>query len=379
MHKKMGFGVFLGILLLLFFSGKALAENGPALNCKSALLLDGSSGEVLYEMNGEEKAYPASVTKIMTICLALEAVAAGSVSLDEQVMVSEAAASMGGSQVYLFPGESRSVEEMLIAIAVGSGNDASYAMAEFIGGSYENFIQMMNEKATELGMQGTNFANPHGLHEENHYTTARDLGKLAYYAIHLPGFLEYTSIYEYEFRPEPKLLTLWNTNRLLKWYEGTDGIKTGYTSEAGRNLVATAKREDLRLISVVLGCQERQAHFKESMDLLNYGFNSFSCRLLHTAGEQIASLPISKGKKDTIPLILKQDVSYTAQKNEQALITEKIILPPLLKAPVSAGDPCGELRIFRDGRFLFSVELQAGEDVEKASWFRSWRKLLKCL
>jgi len=286
---------------------------------------------------------------------------------------------MGGSQVYLYPGETRTVDEMLVAIAVGSGNDASYAMAEFIGGTYDNFITMMNEKAKELGMSGTHFANPHGLHDENHYTTAQDLGKLAYHAIHLPHFLEYTSIYEYEFRPEPNLLTLWNTNRLLKWYEGADGIKTGYTSEAGRNLVASAVRDGMRLITVVLGCEERQAHFKESMNLLNYGFNSFSYKLLHAAGEEIATIPVSKGKQDFVPVILSREAGYTTTKNDQSILTEEISLEPMLKAPVAAGEVCGELKICKEGEVLFSVELVAGESVEKGGWFRSWGKLLKYL
>ena len=256
--------------------GDSAAANDLQLECKSALLMDGISGDILYEQNSQEICYPASVTKIMTLVLILEAVDAGTISLDDMVPVSEEAASMGGSQVYLYPGEQRSVDEMLIAIAVGSGNDAAYAMAEYIGGTMPGFVELMNQRAQELGMNNTHFVNPHGLHDDDHYTTAHDLGILAYHALSVPRFLDYTSIYEYEFRPEPKLLTLWNTNRLLKWYEGTDGMKTGYTEEAGRNLVTTVERDGMRLISVVLGAQERQGHFNESMKLLNYGFNQFT-------------------------------------------------------------------------------------------------------
>ena len=366
-------------MLILLGSEKALGDSGPTLNCKSAILLDGSSGAVLYEMNSEQKAYPASVTKIMTLTLSLEAVQSGTVSLDDMVMVSEEAASMGGSQVFLYPGETRTVDEMLVAIAVGSGNDAAYAMAEFIGGTYDSFISMMNEKAAELGMTGTHFVNPHGLHDPEHYTTAADLGKLAYYAIHIPHFLEYTSIYEYEFRPEPNLLTLWNTNRLLKWYEGADGIKTGYTSEAGRNLVASAVRDGMRLISVVMGCEERQAHFKESMTLLNYGFNSFSYKLLHNEGEAMGNIPVSKGKEDLVSVVLSQEVGYTTAKNDQAVIAEELKLSESLQAPVKAGDVCGELKVLRDGEEFLSVPLIAGADVEKGGWLRTLGKLLRYL
>lgn len=253
--------IILTIALLLTCPSLALADDNFSLDCKSAILLDGSSGEVLFEQDSDLQCYPASVTKIMTMVLILEAVEDGRISLEDKVTVSDAAASMGGSQVYLYPGEVRTVDEMLVAIAVGSGNDAAYAMAEFVGGTYDNFISMMNDKAKELGMNGSHFMNPHGLHDENHYTTAADLGKLAYHALSVPYFLDYTSIYEYEFRTSP-LLTLWNTNRLLKWYEGTDGMKTGYTEQAGRNLVATVERDGMRLISVVLGCEESQSHFK---------------------------------------------------------------------------------------------------------------------
>lgn len=379
--KKIFIQITLAFWLLLLFPHLAQAETatGPTLDCKSAVLLDGSSGTVLYEMNSEEKVYPASVTKIMTMTLILEAVADGTVSLDDTVMVSEDAASMGGSQVYLYPGETRTVDEMLIAIAVGSGNDAAYAMAEFIGGTYDAFITMMNEKATELGMTNTHFVNPHGLHDAEHYTTAADLGKLSYYAIHLPHFLEYTSIYEYEFRPEPNPLTLWNTNRLLKWYEGTDGLKTGYTSEAGRNLVATATRDGMRLISVVMGCQERQAHFTETMNLLNYGFNTFSYTMLHKAGETVGTVPVSKGKTDRVPVLISREVGYTTKKADQGLITEEMELFPVLPAPVQAGTVCGQLKIFKDGELLFTVDLVTGENVEKGSWFRTWGKLLRYL
>ncbi|MBQ6535642.1 MAG: D-alanyl-D-alanine carboxypeptidase, partial [Firmicutes bacterium] len=282
---------FLIIIIYLAFCGTARAADELSLQCKSALLLDGASGQVLYEQNADEKCYPASVTKIMTMVLIMEAVNAGTISLDDVVTVSQEAADMGGSQVYLYPGEQRSVDEMMIAIAVGSGNDAAYAMAEFVGGTYGNFIQMMNDKAAELGMSGTHFVNPHGLHDDDHYTTASDLGKLAFYAAGLPGLLDYTSIYEYEFRPEPNLLTLWNTNRLLKWYDGAIGMKTGYTEEAGRNLVAVAERDGLRLISVVLGCGERQGHFRESMDLLNYGFNTFTRQVIYEKGTKVAQIP----------------------------------------------------------------------------------------
>lgn len=371
--------LFLLSLALLLCPAIALADDGPALNCKSALLLDGASGEVLFALNSDAQCYPASVTKIMTLTLILEAVDAGTIQLTDDVVVSAEAAAMGGSQVYLYEGEVRTVDEMLIAIAVGSGNDAAYAMAEFVGGTYDGFIELMNSRAQELGMTGTHFVNPHGLHDENHYTTAADLGRLAYHALSVPHFLDYTSIYEYEFRPEPKKLVLWNTNRLLKWYEGTDGMKTGYTEEAGRNLVATAQRNGMRLISVVLGCSERQGHFQESMDLLNYGFNSFSYQQLYAAGDIIAEAAVSKGAADSVPLVVAEDVGYTTTKNSSAEITETLNIANVLKAPVQAGDIGGSLTLYKDGELWRSVDLVAANDVAKGGLWRTWGKLLAAM
>ena len=368
---------FLIIIIYLVFCGTARAADDLALQCKSALLLDGASGQVLYEQNADEKCYPASVTKIMTMVLIMEAVNAGTISPDDMVAVSQEAADMGGSQVYLYPGEQRSVDEMMVAIAVGSGNDAAYAMAEFVGGTYGNFIQMMNDKAAELGMTGTHFVNPHGLHDEDHYTTASDLGKLAFYAAGLPGLLDYTSIYEYEFRPEPNLLTLWNTNRLLKWYDGTVGMKTGYTEEAGRNLVAVAERDGLRLISVILGCGERQGHFRESMDLLNYGFNTFPRQVIYEKGATVAEVPVSKGESDSVALVAAADAGYTCRKTETAEITRSVALQESLEAPVARGDVGGVLTLYKDGQELQTVDLVAAADVPKGGLFRTWKKLLR--
>lgn len=376
--RKIVFSILLFSAWLLLPT-TALADDSLTLDCKSALLLDAVSGEVLYEMNSEEPCYPASVTKIMTLVLILEAIEDGKIQLTDEVSVSAEAAAMGGSQVYLYEGETRTVEEMLIAIAVGSGNDAAYAMAEFVSGSYSAFIDLMNKRAAELGMSGTHFTNPHGLHDAEHYTTAADLGRLALYALSLPDFLNYTSIYEYEFRPEPNPLVLWNTNRLLKWYEGTDGMKTGYTEEAGRNLVATVERDGMRLISVVLGCRERQGHFLESMELLNFGFNNFTYQQLYPAGATVAKIPVSKGAADSVSLITAEEIGYIQAKNSDVSITESIQLEQILPAPVRAGEKGGTITLYRDGSEWRSIDLIAAENVERGGIWRTWRKLLTAM
>lgn len=367
------------MLLFCLCPSTALADTSLELACTGAILMDGNSGEILFEQNSREKCYPASVTKIMTMVLILEALETGTISLDDEVTVSEAAAGMGGSQVYLYPGETRTVDEMLIAIAVGSGNDASYAMAEYISGTITDFVNLMNKRAKELGMINTHFVNPHGLHDDNHYTCAYDMGVLAYYALSLPLFLDYTSIYEYEFRPGPRLLILWNTNRLLKWYDGTDGIKTGYTEEAGRSLVATVKRDDMRLISVVMGSPKRQGHFSESMKLLNYGFNKYEYICLHEAGEIICEAPVSKGKSDTVDLIVAQNIGYTCEKGASNDISETIEIFPNLRAPLTAGDIGGRITIYKDGDAYLTADLLVAEDMAKGGFFRTWGKLLKTM
>lgn len=355
------------------------ADTSLALNCKGALLMDGTSGEILFEQNSHEKCYPASVTKIMTMVLILEAVADEAISLDDTVTVSAAAASMGGSQVYLYEGEQRTVHEMLLAIAVGSGNDAAYAMAEFVGGTMDDFLAAMNKRAQELGMNDTHFTNVHGLHDPDHYTTAYDMGLLAHHALQVPLFLDYTSVYEYEFRPEPKLLILWNTNRLLKWYAGTDGMKTGYTEEAGRSLVATVVRDDMRLISVVMGAEERQGHFNESMKLLNYGFNKYRYVPLYAAGDIIYEAPVSRGKADTVGVTVGQNVGYSCEKGQEPEINETIEIIPGLHAPLKAGDIVGRLTVYKDGEQFLSTDLLAATDLAKGGFFRTWGKLQRMM
>lgn len=363
------------VICSLFLSPCAFA-NTLDMKTKACILLDGVTGTVLYEENAEEKLYPASVTKLMTLVLALEAVENGTVSLEDTVTTSEYAASMGGSQVFLYPGETRTLHEMLIAIAVGSGNDASVAVAEFLGGSVENFVAMMNKRAQELGMKNTNYVNPHGLHDENHYTTAKDLSLLARHALTVPKLLEYTSIYEYDFRPEPNPLKLWSTNRLLKWYDGVDGMKTGYTPEAGRNLVATAERDNLRLIAIVLGVKEAQGHFTEAMKLLNYGYNQFAFTTLIEKGAVVGECKVLKGQQEKVNLIAAEKLGNVHKKTDKGEITTEMQAEKELIAPLKAGDKAGVAIIYQNGQEVGRVDLLVEQDVLKGSWMMEWKTML---
>jgi D-alanyl-D-alanine carboxypeptidase (penicillin-binding protein 5/6) len=375
--KKFGlFLVLIAIAAMCLLIPVSASATEPVLDIKAkgCVLLDGVNGDIIYQQNADSKCYPASTTKIMTLVLVLEALDSGKISLKDQVITSQEAASMGGSQVYLYEGEKRTVDEMIIAISVGSGNDASVAMAEYVAGSTQGFVTMMNEKAKELGMTNTNFCNPHGLHDDNHYTTAADMAKLALYAVKVPKFLQYTSIYEYDFRPDPRPLKLWNTNRLLKWYEGCDGMKTGYTPEAGRNLVASAQKDGLRLISVVFGVAEAKGHFTESMKLLNYGFNKFQFKSVYPAGSVIDKIAVGKGRQDQVELIVKNEVGIMTEKGQEPKISLQMKAPSSVEAPVQAGQVIGELQLFKDGQLLGTYQLVAKEDVAKGNLFRTWKK-----
>jgi len=377
MLKRIVITAIVAGLVMFCIVPTALGESNLNIKGESCILLDGASGQVLYEQSADQKWFPASITKIMTLVLALEAVDQGKVSLNDEVMTSEYAASMGGSQVYLYPGEKRTLHEMLIAIAVGSGNDASVAVGEFISGSNEAFVEEMNEKAKALGMENTHFTNTHGLHDDNHYTTARDMGKLAIYALSVPRLLEYTSIYEYDFRPEPKPLKLWNTNRLLKWYDGTDGIKTGYTPQAKRNLVSTVERNGLRLVSVVLGVEAAKGHFTESMKLLNYGFNQFEFSQLFQAGDKVASVPVGKGAFDQLGLVTAKRVGAINKKGEKLELTHRLSVPPYITAPVKKGERIGELVVLKEGQEIEKVDLIACQDIAKGTLIRQFCKVLQ--
>lgn len=379
MSKTKRFWAVLLMIALFVWPTAALAEELPDIDAAAYVLMSADSGEILASDNADAKRYPASTTKIMTLVLALEAVQRGDVTMQDTVTTSEYAASMGGSQVYLYPGETRSLEEMLIAVAVGSGNDASVAVAEHIGGSVGNFVDMMNKRAAELGMTGTHYANPHGLHDPDHYTTAADMAILAHHAITVPGMLDLTGIYEYQFRGEPKPLVLWSTNRLLKWYEGTDGLKTGYTTEAGHNLVATAKRGDLRLISVVLGAQAQHGHFTESMKLLNYGFNNYAYRLLYPAGESVCAVPVEKGAAPYMDAYIAEAAGVLSKAGENSEYTTNISVTELPRAPLAAGDQLGELQIIKDGQVINTLPLLAKEDVAGVSLGQSWREIFSGL
>lgn len=348
----------------------------PKVESPSVVVMDAVSGEVLMEKNARERRAPASLTKIMTLVLALEAIAEGRAKLSDEAVTSENAWEMGGTEVWAEPGEAMTLDEWLKAIAVGSANDASVVVAEFLAGDEGAFVSLMNEKAKALGMTDTNFKNAHGLDEEGHYTTAMDMAILSRHAVGVPHLLDYTRIYQQEFRGGRNLLT--NFNKLVYLYDGCDGLKTGYTAKSGYCIVATAQREGSRFIVVVMGAASADQRTNETWKLLDWAFANFRSVKLASRGETVCSARVLRGTKDEVPLITPGDVGVTILRREKGEVSRKIRVSPLT-APVGKGDFAGEMDIFVDGKHALTVKLLAGDSVPKASFLHHFLRYLRVL
>ncbi len=377
MKYRKPIAVLLILAVTLCLCPAAMAANDDLnLDCQGAILIDAQTGKVLYEKSADAKWYPASMTKIMTMILALEAVRDGKASLEEQITASEYASSFGGTQVWLEPGEKFSLEEMLIAIAVGSANDCSVAVAEHLGGSEAAFCKMMTERARELGAKNTNFVNSHGLHDDNHYTTPRDLALMAKHAVTVPHMLEFTTMKEYRFRDEPKLLVLHNTNKLLWWFEGTKGLKTGTTEKAKRNLTAAVERDGLMLLSVVMGAEGNRGHFTQTMSLQQYGFARYGYKQFHDKGHELGEVRIGKGQKDTAKIVAYERVGTIIPRGEEEGLEVKIHTPEYIQAPVKKGQQVGEAIILKDGKEVNTIPLVVVEDIQKGTLLTMLKKVV---
>ena len=359
------------IICLVLTAAMPISAQAEPLDTSAAcaLLMDATSGAVLYEKNPHEKREPASITKIMTMLLALEAVDEGRLRLDEEVVISENAhrqVDTDGSVVFLEMGEKRTVEELLIGIAVGSGNDACVALAEQTAGSEAQFVELMNNRAKEMGMNNTNIVNPHGMPHPDHYTTAYDIALMCVEATKFPQLLKYTSIYEYKYRDDPPLI-LWNTNKLLAWYEEVvDGLKTGWTEKAGYCLAATGEKDGFRLISVVLGCPVPRSHFQEAIKLLNYGFARYTSLLVADKGEIRASLPVLRGTKQEVALLCSRRLAVSVPKGEESTVSWELeLVADRLKAPVSEGALLGKIIVKKDDQPVATADLVAGESIDR--------------
>ena len=362
------------ILMSLMFIVPVRAEETLATNAKSALLLEASTGEIIYSKNINEKLEPASLTKMMSMLLILESIEKGMISWDEIVTVSKNAASMGGSQILLEENEKMSVRDLFKGIAIASGNDAVVALAEKIAGTENNFVVMMNKRAKELGLTNTNFKNPHGLTIEGHYTTASDLALIALELVKHEELFEFTSIYE-DYLRENTARKLWlvNTNKLVRFYDGVDGLKTGYTNTAGYCLVATAKKNDMRIIAIVLDEPTSEIRNKEVTEMLNYAYSQYELETAIDENQVLKNVKVEKSLTENIDIIPVKKVTYLKNKLDDKAIVKYDVKIDKVVAPLKKGDIVGNVKVQINNNFEI-VNLTVKADLEKMTFL----ELLSC-
>ena len=344
------------------------------LKAKAAVLIDATSGNVLFEKNSTEKLPIASVTKIMSMLMVMEAIDSGKLSFDDKVPVSEHSYNMGGSQVYLKPGEEFTVREMLKAVAVHSANDATVALAEKVAGSEDTFVSSMNERAKALGMNDSNFLDCTGLTDEGHYSSAKDVAIMSRELITKhPKIFEFTTIWTDKFRDGT--FDLSNTNKLIRFYQGANGLKTGFTTKAGYCLSGAAKRNNLQLISVVLGEPDTNTRFAETRKLLDYGFANYELTKLESKGTPVGETDVKKGVSTKVKGIFSDDVNLLLNKGQKGKISKSIKLESL-SAPVKAGTKIGEAVFTLDGKEVGKADIVAQATVEKASFIRLFFRMV---
>ena len=359
------------ILIILLMFSFLLPVNAAEMeiSAKSAILIDQNTGKVLYKKNENEKLAMASMTKIMSLLLIMEKIDEGVIKYDDIVEISQEASSMGGSQIFLNPGDKYKVKDLLKGVAMASANDAVVALAEKTYGSKESFIEAMNKRAEELNLKNTHFVNVHGLDDENHYSSSYDMAIMARELLKYEKILDYTKVYEeYLQKPDGSQIWLVNTNKLVRFYDGVDGLKTGYTAKAGYCLTATAKKNNLRLISVVMGEESIEKRSQDTVKLLNYGFNTYKVNLIKDKKEVLGKVKVEKGKKEYVDVVLVNDAIELLNVNDKVskynfkIDIEKIV------APVKKGNVIGKVQILNEGnKIINEVDITVKEDVKKAN------------
>lgn len=369
------------MLFIMFFSVITVVkadEVDLAKNAKSAILIEASTGEIMWEKNAHEKLAPASMTKMMSMLLVVESIDKGNLKWDQMITVSENASKMGGSQILLETGEQMSVEDLFKGVAVASGNDAVVALGEAIGGSEEMFVKMMNDRAKELGLTETNFKNPHGLDEENHYSSAHDMAMIGKELVKHKKVLEYTGIYEdYLRKGTSKEFWLVNTNKLVRFFKGVDGLKTGYTDTAGYCLTATIEKDGMRLISVVMGEPEATTRSSETTGLINYGFSMYSLEKMLTTSSNLGNAKVYQGENEYVTLQPLKDVSILNNKNKEKRNVTYTLDIKTIKAPVKKGEIVGKLNIIENGKTIDKIDVTVKENVKKATLIKMYLRNLK--
>ena len=368
--KKIAIVCALGLLLLCpraVFAGETPMEAGVpiTLTSPSAILTEALTGRVIFEKNADERRPVASVTKVMTILLTLEALDEGSVTEKDSVLVSEHAAGMGGSQAFLDANKSYPLGELLASVIIASANDSAVALAEYLCGAEEAFVRRMNERAAQLGLANTHYVNCTGLPATDHYTTARDIARLSAQLDAHPCYYQYSTVWMKDFQHSGGRITqLTNTNRLIRFYPGCDGYKTGSTNEARYCISATAKKNGMRLIAVVLGSDASQTRFDEARSMLEYGFASVQLFTPISEGDSLdMAVPVRLGGRDSVSAVSGGTGTLLLRRGEQSGISLEAALLERVTAPVHRGDALGEIRVRRGDEILMTIPAVAGEDV----------------
>lgn len=382
MRRMCSFALCLALLLpcLWCAAPAARAEEPLDIAAPSAILIDAATGTVLYEKNADEVLPPASVTKIMTLLLVMEALDSGKISMDDSVVASDAAAAKGGSQVYLKPGEQMSMDEMLKSVVVSSANDCATALAEHVAGSERAFVALMNERANSLGMTNTHFVNCTGLDDEaaaaEHLTTARDIAVMSRELLKHEKIRDYTTIWMDTVRGGQFGLS--NTNKLVRFYKGTTGLKTGYTSKAGHCLSASAERDGIELIAVVLHCASSTDRFESAKALLDYGFANYALVTPDT-DVSLTPIPVRLGRQDSITPELQNRDKILIDKAKQSQVERSVTLEEQLDAPIAAGQRVGTLTISAGGEVLKEIPIISPQEVEKLTFWDVAKRLFRSL
>ncbi|MBQ6840643.1 MAG: D-alanyl-D-alanine carboxypeptidase [Bacilli bacterium] len=369
------------LILICFFLTANVSAAELETSAKSAILIDQNTGTVLYKKNENERLPMASMTKVMSLLLIMEKIDDGTISYEDTVEISAEAASMGGSQIFLQVGDKYKVKELLKSVAMASANDAVVALAEKTYGSKESFIEAMNKRAKDLGLKNTNFVNVHGLDDENHYSSAYDMAMMAKELLKYEDIISFTSVYEeYLQKPDGSQIWLVNTNKLVRFYEGVDGLKTGYTKEAGYCLTATGKRNNLRLISVVMGEESIEMRSQDTVKLLNYGFNTYKVNMIKSKDEVLGKIRVEKGKEEYAEVVLVNDAIELLNVNNKISNYQFELSLDKVVAPVKKGEVIGSVKI-RDeqGKLINEVEITVKNNVEKATIWDLFLRNMKSL
>jgi D-alanyl-D-alanine carboxypeptidase (penicillin-binding protein 5/6) len=369
------------LFLVLLLTVPAAAANSSVADslsvpAPSVILMERSTGTVLFEKNADQRLAPASITKVMTLLLTMEAIERGQLAADQQVTVSREAMRLGGSTAFLHEGERYTINEMLKAVTIASANDGSVVLAEAVAGTEETFVAMMNERAAQLGMTGTHFTNCHGLDDPQHYTTARDVAIMSRTLLEHKDIRTYTTIWIDALRDGTFQLA--NTNRLVRYYDGTTGLKTGTTSKAGSCIAASAERDGMELIAVVLHADNTDDRYDSARKMLDYGFAGYASMAVWP-DEVLLPIPVILGRGREVQPVLDREETVIFEKHKKSLITKRVELAEDVKAPVEKGQKLGEIVVECEGTVLARVPIIAAAEIEKLTWWDVFKNLFRLL